>query len=87
MSFASSYPSSVRVLQIPELAFIIFEIIGKHNAARLGRTCQGVFRSLMPLVWEHVSCATQVFNLICDTHVDLDSKAQKQTIVSTATAV
>lgn len=64
MSLTSNEPSSVRVLRIPELARKISDRIERRNAARLGCTCRELFRSFMPLAWEHVWDAGQVLSLI-----------------------
>ncbi|KAF8602888.1 hypothetical protein BDV93DRAFT_182811 [Ceratobasidium sp. AG-I] len=77
MLLANSHPSSISILRIPELACIIFELIGKQNAARLGCTCRELFCSFMPLAWEHVSDATQAFNLIRGAHVIFDSNTNE----------
>ncbi|KAF8602887.1 hypothetical protein BDV93DRAFT_182805 [Ceratobasidium sp. AG-I] len=80
MPLDSNHPSSIRALQIPELAYIIFDIVGKQNAARLGSTCRELFRPFMSLAWEHVSDAAQILNLIHGASVDLDSKSEKKYI-------
>lgn len=66
---ASSDPSSIRALQIPELALMIFKLVDKRHAARLGRTSRKLFSSFMPLAWRNVSGATQIFSLILGTHI------------------
>lgn len=69
--------SSTRALQIPELSCIIFDLVGKQHAARLGCTSRALFRSFMPLAWEHVSCATRVFNLIPSARIFCDRDEKK----------
>ncbi|KAF8602889.1 hypothetical protein BDV93DRAFT_545044 [Ceratobasidium sp. AG-I] len=77
----SKDPSSIRALRIPELACLFFKVAGKQCATRLGCTCWELFRSFMPLVWEHVSGASQVFNLIPSIYITWDTSADEMMIM------
>jgi hypothetical protein len=53
------------LLQIPELLYLIFESLrGGNDVIRLASASRRLFDLLMPLAWEHVSGASQLFALI-----------------------
>ncbi|KAG8701725.1 hypothetical protein FRC08_003931 [Ceratobasidium sp. 394] len=52
------------LLQIPELKFLIFEQLGSKEVVRVAATSRQLFGLCMPLAWQDVSGASQLFALI-----------------------
>lgn len=59
----SSHSVSWNPLWIPEIAQLTFRFSGKADGCRLARTCQQLFYSLMPLVWEDICGAEHLLAL------------------------
>lgn len=63
-AIAHHIPSSIKVLNIPELVHTIASHCSSGDTARLSQVCQQTFNALIPTIWKHLCGVNILLRLI-----------------------